>query len=166
MTKYHQRGYTLVSSPSKRPILSTFLSIVAWHVISLAHSIGNQPLSPSRSLSPSYQPAKKSRVLMGHQVFGWILTVQLRGRTIWANFRGSILPQVGYQGWCKVREREVEQGKGFKRDSMAYHDERQNMIRGPEVRCLGEYWAWAELQKGMMFWVGRTWLLFFYFIEV
>lgn len=57
----HLRGYTLVSSPSNRPILSTFLSIVAWHVISLAHSIGNQPLSPSRSRSPSYQPARKKQ---------------------------------------------------------------------------------------------------------
>ena len=57
----HLRGYTLVSSPSKRPILSTFLSMVAWQVISLAHSIGNQPRSPSRSRSPSYQPARENR---------------------------------------------------------------------------------------------------------
>lgn len=53
--------YTLVSSPSRRPIRSMFLSIVARHVISLAHSMGNQPLSPSRSRSPSYQPARVNR---------------------------------------------------------------------------------------------------------
>lgn len=69
------RGYTLVSSPSKRPILSTFLSMVAWHVISLAHSIGNQPLSPSRSRSPSYQPAEKNRALMKQHTFGWVFTL-------------------------------------------------------------------------------------------
>lgn len=55
------RLYTFVSIPSKRPIRSMFLSIVAWQVISLAHSIGNQPRSPSRSRSPSYQPAKGNR---------------------------------------------------------------------------------------------------------
>lgn len=53
--------YTFVSSPSKRPIRSMFLSIVARHVISLAHSMGNQPLSPSRRRSPSYQPAGVNR---------------------------------------------------------------------------------------------------------
>lgn len=49
--------YTLVSSASKRPIRSMFFSIVALHVISFAHSSGNQPLSPSLSLSPSYHPS-------------------------------------------------------------------------------------------------------------
>lgn len=51
-----RQGYTLVSSPSRRPMRSMFLSRVALQVISLAHSEGNQPLWPSRSRSPSYQP--------------------------------------------------------------------------------------------------------------
>ena len=108
-----RKGYTLVSSPSRRPILSTFLSIVAWHVISLAHSIGNQPRSPSRSLSPSYQPAKKEQRSQGTpSIWRNLDCVWLQGRSVGENFRTSILPQIGYQRWCKVR-REVEQRETF-----------------------------------------------------
>lgn len=53
--------YTFVSSPSRRPMRSMFLSMVARHVISFAHSMGNHPLSPSRSRSPSYQPAQREQ---------------------------------------------------------------------------------------------------------
>lgn len=35
-------------------------SIVAWHMIGSAHSDRNQPLSPSRSRSPSYQPERET----------------------------------------------------------------------------------------------------------
>lgn len=73
-------AYTLVSSPSRRPILSTFLSMVAWQVISLAHSMGNQPLSPSRSRSPSYQPADESRGLLRQP--GMALGPGLQGRPL------------------------------------------------------------------------------------
>lgn len=34
-----------------------FFSMVAWQVITLVHSVGNQPRSASRSRSPSHQPA-------------------------------------------------------------------------------------------------------------
>lgn len=45
---------------------SMFLSRVALQVISLAHSEGNQPLRPSRSRSPSYQPVGAHRELSAH----------------------------------------------------------------------------------------------------
>lgn len=130
VTKGHQRGYTLVSSPSKRPILSTFLSIVAWQVISLAHSIGNQPLSPSRSLSPSYQPAKKNRILMKHLDESWPRSAP-----------GRILGTTDNERWGERWNR----GQGFKGEWVTY--QRQNMIRGPEVRQPRECMSLAELWK-------------------
>lgn len=51
--------HTLVSSPLRRSILCTLRSMVAAHVMGAPHSARNQPLSPSRSRSPSYHPRKK-----------------------------------------------------------------------------------------------------------
>lgn len=51
-------AHTLVSNPFRRSILCTLRSIVAGHVMGSPHSARNQPLSPSRSRSPSYQPRK------------------------------------------------------------------------------------------------------------
>lgn len=53
--------HTLVSSPFRRSILCMLRSIVAGHVMGSPHSARNQPLSPSRSRSPSYQPRKEVR---------------------------------------------------------------------------------------------------------
>jgi len=52
---------TLVSRLCRRSIRCMFFSMVAWQVMSSAHSARNQPLSPSRRRSPSYQPETTDR---------------------------------------------------------------------------------------------------------
>ena len=158
VAEYPRRGYTLVSSPSRRPILSTFLSILAWHVISLAHSIGNQPRSPSRSLSPSYQPAKKGQRSQGTpSIWRNLDCVWLHGRSV---CRGKFQSQHSVPGWVSKMMQGEERGgtEGNLSRGNQWHVMMKCRTWSEALKWAGweSLGAWAELKKGMMMlWVLR-----------